>query len=113
VTDDEQTPRQRLAVLYRQVSIAEAEIARLEAEVEYQRKLHGRIGTEHIRHGDESAYQRHVRKHLPFPEDFGAKPCGCRKAHANYERQRAERARERANLSGQTTIFEALRETAS
>lgn len=35
--------------------------------------------------GTPSGYSRHIAKGIPFPEDAGGTPCGCRAAHA--ERQ--------------------------
>lgn len=45
--------------------------------------------------GTNSGYARHVRKQVPFPEDTGGEPCGCRRARADAEAARAKRAAER------------------
>lgn len=42
-------------------------------------------------HGTDSGFLRHHRMGIPFPEDAGGEPCGCREAHAAYERSRAAR----------------------
>lgn len=44
-------------------------------------------------HGTDSGFIRHHRKGIPFPEDDGGEPCGCREAHAAYERSRSQRKR--------------------
>lgn len=100
------TRRQALAELYVLRARVDREIARAEAEIEHARAL-GRLKREHIEHGDESAYQRHIRKDIPFPEDAGEVACGCRMAHARYERARAARA-DAAKNGVQTTIYEVL-----
>lgn len=42
-----------------------------------------------MQHGTESGYYRHRRDGVPFPEDSGGEPCGCRAAHAAAESRRA------------------------
>ena len=83
-------PKRTLATLYRQRALLDVEIARLEDQVAQARITYGRR-RDPLAHGDESSYQRHIRKRIPFPEDKGFAACGCRMAHAAYERQRAER----------------------
>lgn len=98
--------REALAQLYRQRAGLDVEIARAEAEVEHaKRLLGGRVRMQGIPHGDESAYQRHIRNGVPFPEDAGEPPCGCRLAHAHYEADRKRKAEQRRD-GIQTTIFD-------
>jgi len=33
-------------------------------------------------HGEDRGYYRHRAQGIPFPEDEGGEPCGCRKAHS-------------------------------
>lgn len=102
------TSRQYLARLYRLAAELEVAIGRAEATVEHERDLNGgRLASESIPHGDESAYRRHLRKDIPFPEDDGGAPCGCRYAHARAEQIRVKRSLTREQL----TIFDALRES--
>lgn len=103
------TTRQTLAHLYRQRALLDLAIAREETALDDIRRQYGRLPREFIPHGDESAYQRHIRSDVPFPEDAGHQPCGCRVAHAAYERRRAERAEERRG-GVQLTVYDALRE---
>lgn len=54
----------------------------------------GHIGSAHrrklvpIEHGTEKGYIYHIRRGVPFPEDEGDDPCGCRKAHAAHHLNR-------------------------
>jgi hypothetical protein len=81
--------------LYRLQARVRHEIDRLEAEIAAAR-LAGepvaRLQTAPC--GSESKYQRHIRKGIPFPEDQGGLPCGCRGAHRAYEALRQARRRE-------------------
>lgn len=104
--------RQQLALAYRSRAALDEHIERLEAAVELARQQNGgRHSREFIRHGDESAYRRHVRRGIPFPEDEGGDPCGCRVAHSRYEAIRRQRADDRRN-GVQLTIHDAIREAA-
>lgn len=101
--------RQTLANLYRQRALIDMKITREELALEAIREQYGRLPRMSIPHGDESAYQRHIRKRIPFPEDGGLPPCGCRIAHNRYEARRAAAAEERRN-GVQLTVYDALRE---
>lgn len=56
----------------------------------------GHIGSAHrktlvpIEHGTAKGYIMHLRRKEPFPEDSGKESCGCREAHATYQRERRE-----------------------
>lgn len=99
--------RRHLADMYRVAADLDVAMRRVEAEVDFERERNGgRLEREHIEHGDESAYQRHIRQEWPFPEDVGGEPCGCRIAHARYNTRLSGRRQNRDQL----TIFDALRE---
>lgn len=98
--------RADLAAMYRQRAELDAAISRAEVELDdIKRMLGGRVRMQAIPHGDESAYQRHIRQAVPFPEDGGGTPCGCRLAHAHYEADRKRKAEQRRG-GVQTTIFD-------
>lgn len=42
--------------------------------------------------GTDSGYHRHRVQQVPFPEDAGGQPCGCRAAHAASELRRRRAA---------------------
>jgi hypothetical protein len=111
VTKTSTDPRQRLAALYRErlavernIKKAEGELALLIASGELPPQKYGQAVC-----GTESKYQRHIRKGIPFPEDFAQDPCGCRLAHRRYEAARAAAAKLRAEGKDQPDIFEGAR----
>jgi hypothetical protein len=65
-----------------------------DAKFDNRHALAGHIGSAHRRelvpipHGEERGYIYHIRRGVPFPEDEGEEPCGCRKAHAHHHAQR-------------------------
>lgn len=44
----------------------------------------GRTPRKELEHATNSGYEWHRRHKLPFPEDEGGEPCGCREAHRQY-----------------------------
>lgn len=74
--------------------------ARIESEIATEeRRITGRRRrrVQRLVHGTDSGYYWHRNHGVPFPEDTGAAPCGCRLAHAQAERERARRAERRAS----------------
>lgn len=43
-----------------------------------------------MNHGRDADYYQHRIKGVPFPEDAGGEPCGCRAAHTAAEKRRAK-----------------------
>lgn len=44
----------------------------------------GRTPRKEIEHATNSGYEWHRRHGIPYPEDEGKEPCGCREAHRLY-----------------------------
>lgn len=97
-------PIQALATAYRERVAIDQRIARLESEVALRRdtaRAEGRSGR--VRNapcGTPSAYYKHIRKGMPFPEDYGQPACGCRLAHAREESKRAAARRAANQVTG-------------
>lgn len=71
----------------------------VEAEIVLLQRLTKKKGTRvrrtHLEHGTDSGYYWHRTRDIPFPEDEGGEPCGCRRAHTEREKRRAKVRRAR------------------
>ena len=78
----------------------EREIAReIKARQQRTPRPEARTRRRQLEHGTDSGYYWHLRHKVPFPEDTGADPCGCRAAHADQEAIRAREARRRRRVA--------------
>lgn len=62
-----------------------------------------------LEHGTESGYSWHRNHGLPFPEDEGGLPCGCRRGHNVAEQRRRLRRLEAEREREQLTIYDFLK----
>lgn len=74
--------RARLAELRFLKEQVEAEMRRIQLRL--ARRPKGRTPRKELEHNTESGYGWHHRHKVPFPEDTGGEPCGCREAHRQY-----------------------------
>lgn len=91
--DERRRLRARLTELRNLRARVTTEIESIEAQLTYvppppstRRRRH------ELEHGTDPGYSWHIRHHVPFPEDSGGEPCGCRAAHSQYEKNRWQRS---------------------
>lgn len=60
----------------------DAELRMIERRLNTKPK--GRTPRKELEHATDSGYLWHLRHKIPFPEDTGGEPCGCREAHREY-----------------------------
>ena len=82
--------RARLAQLRELKAKVDAEVAHIEFLLSLP-KSGRRKRAKELPHGTENGYGWHRRKGIPFPEDEGGEPCGCRAAHSMYVRNQYRR----------------------
>lgn len=72
-----------------QLRLLQARVAQELADEQRRLNLSPQRRAQRLIHGTDSGYYWHRNHRVPFPEDNGETPCGCRIAHAEAERRRA------------------------
>lgn len=84
------TERQRLTARLKELRYlrerVDGELRMIEGRLNAKPK--GRTPRKELEHATDSGYLWHLRHGIPFPEDAGGEPCGCREAHRVYVNSR-------------------------